>query len=322
MPAASRDKWSAKSRFAGPLAGRASVGAVSMSQDNCEPDEGPVVEVAAGAGVCFGVRRALELAEEAIAEGRAVCCLGPLIHNPQEMARLGEQGFRVVDSLDAAEPGGVLLIRSHGLAPGEVEDARTRGLEIIDATCPLVRRVQTLATDLAAEGYQVLVAGDAAHPEVRAIQGHAPAARVVSDLAEVEHLEVSGKVALVAQTTFSPARFREMGAALAGRNLPEVRIISTICQATVDRQQAAANLADRADVMFVIGGRNSANTNRLAELCASRGVETFHVEQAEEVTAEQVRGRPVVGVAAGASTPQWIIDAVCRRIRALQSEAP
>jgi 4-hydroxy-3-methylbut-2-enyl diphosphate reductase len=288
---------------------------------NGNTGEPPTIEVAAGAGVCFGVRRALKLAEEAIAGGRAVYCLGPLIHNPQEMARLGEKGFQVIDSLGRAEAGGVLLIRSHGLAPGEVEEARGLGLQIIDATCPLVRRVQTLATELSAAGYEVLVAGDATHPEVRAIRGHAPAAQVVGDPQEIGKLDLSGKVALVAQTTFSPAQFRRMAAALAERGPAEVRIISTICQATVDRQQAAADLADRVDVMVVIGGRNSANTNRLAELCASRGVETFHVEQAAEVVPEQVRGRRAIGVAAGASTPQWIIDTVCARITDLQSQA-
>ncbi len=282
----------------------------------------PTIEVAEGAGVCFGVRRALELAEQALDEGRSVCCLGPLIHNPQEMARLGEQGFRVIGALEEAEAGGVLLIRSHGLAPGVVERGETRGLETVDATCPLVRRVQTLAAQLSAEGFEVVVAGDVAHPEVVAIQGHAPLARVVSSEAEARQLELkAGKAALVAQTTFSPHEFREMAGELARRPLGELRILSTICQATVQRQRAAAELADRVDVMFVIGGRNSANTNRLADLCAGRGVATHHVEHAGEVEAAHLEGRPRVGVAAGASTPQWVIEAVCTRIRGLQGRA-
>jgi 4-hydroxy-3-methylbut-2-enyl diphosphate reductase len=279
----------------------------------------PTVEVADRAGVCFGVRRALELAEKAIQAGRPVYCLGALIHNPQEMGRLVEKGLRVIESLQEAAGVGVLLIRSHGLAPGVIQEARERGLEIVDATCPLVRRVQTLATELAEAGYEVLLAGDAAHPEVRAIQGHSPATRVVTDPEEVGRLDLSGRVALLAQTTFSPERFRLMAAALASRDLAEVRVVSTICQATVERQRAAGELAAHADVMFVIGGRNSANTRRLAELCRARGVETYHVEHAEEVKREHVCGRKRVGVAAGASTPEWIIEAVCRRIRDLQS---
>jgi 4-hydroxy-3-methylbut-2-enyl diphosphate reductase len=275
------------------------------------------LEIAEGSGVCFGVRRALELAEKALRDGSPVYCLGPLIHNPQEVARLAGKGFRVVESLDEVTGGGTLLIRSHGLQPAVVSEARKRGLRIIDATCPLVRRVQTLAIELQDAGYQVVVAGDAAHPEVRAIQGHAPAALVVGDIEGVRRLVLSGRVALVAQTTFSPQDFRRMAAELVGRDLQEVRVVNTICVATVERQRAAAELAGRVDVMFVIGGRNSANTNCLTDLCAARGVPTFHVEHAGEVMAEHVAGRRRVGVAAGASTPQWIVDAVCERLREL-----
>ena len=280
----------------------------------------PSIKVAEGSGVCFGVRRALELAEAALAGGEAVYGLGPIIHNPQEVARLAAKGFRVIESLAEATGGGTLLIRSHGLQPSVVADARRQGLRIVDATCPLVRRVQTLAVELEDAGYQVVVAGDAPHPEVRAIQGHVPRAVVVSDLEAVRRLDLSGRVALVAQTTFSPEAFGKMAAELGRCDLAEVRVENTICAATVQRQQAAADLAGHVDVMFVIGGRNSANTNRLAERCAARGVPTYHVEVGEEVTAACLGGRRRVGVAAGASTPQWIIDAVCRRIKALQSE--
>ena len=280
----------------------------------------PTIEVAEGAGVCFGVKRALRLAEEALAEGTPVCSLGPLIHNPQEVARLVESGFQVVESLDDAPDGATLLIRSHGVSPDVVAEARRRGHEIIDATCPLVRRVQTLATELEADGYQVIVAGDAAHPEVRAIRGHAPTAVVVSDPSAVADVEAADRVALVAQTTFSPEVFRQMATALVQRSLGEVRIVRTICTATVARQASAAELAERVDLVIVIGGRNSANTNRLAERCAAHGVPTYHVEVADEVEAAWLGGRPRVGVTAGASTPQWIIDGVCERIRRLQSQ--
>jgi 4-hydroxy-3-methylbut-2-enyl diphosphate reductase len=283
------------------------------------PDQ-PTIEVAQGSGVCFGVRRALELAEKALAEGRPVYCLGPLIHNPQEVGRLATKGFHVINSLDEVEGGGTLLVRSHGLQPDIVAEAHRRGMNVIDATCPLVRRVQTLSVELQQAGYKVILAGDAAHPEVRAIQGHAPATVVVGDIEAARRLELPGRVALVSQTTFSPEEFRRIAAEMVMRDVAEVRVVNTICAATVDRQQAAAELAGRVDVMFVIGGRNSANTNRLAELCAARGVSTNHVEQPDEVTIEHLCGRPHVGVAAGASTPQWIIDAVCARIRALQSE--
>jgi len=280
----------------------------------------PTIEVAQGAGVCFGVRRALELAEKALAQGEAVCCLGPVIHNPQEVARLAQKGFRVIESLDEAAAGGTLLIRSHGLRPSIIAEAHRRGLKVVDATCPLVRRVQTLAVELQQAGYEVILAGDAAHPEVVAIQGHAPRTRLVASVEAVRTLDLAGRVALVAQTTFSTEAFRRVAAEVLKADFQEVRIVNTICAATVDRQRAAAELAGRVDVMLVIGGRNSANTNRLAELCAARGVTTYHVEHADEVTAEQLRGRRHVGVAAGASTPQWIIDAVCERIRQVAAD--
>jgi (E)-4-hydroxy-3-methyl-but-2-enyl pyrophosphate reductase len=288
--------------------------------DEAGRGESPTIEVAKGSGVCFGVRRALELAEKALAEGRPVYCLGPLIHNPQEVARLATKGFHVINLLDEVEGGGTLLVRSHGLQPDIVAEAHRRGMNVIDATCPLVRRVQTLSVELQQAGYMVILAGDAAHPEVRAIQGHAPTTVVVGDIEAVRRLELAGRVALVSQTTFSPEEFRRIAAEMVMRDLPEMRVVNTICAATVDRQRAAAELAGRVDVMFVIGGRNSANTNRLTELCAARGVTTYHVEQPDEVTAEHLRGRRHIGVAAGASTPQWIIDGVCERIRALQAE--
>jgi 4-hydroxy-3-methylbut-2-enyl diphosphate reductase len=292
---------------------------MSEKNSSLSPNE-PTIEVAAGSGVCFGVRRALELAEQAIEEGRPVYSLGPLIHNPQEVARLARKGFRVIQSLDEAQ-GGTLLIRSHGLQPDVVAEARRRGLRIVDATCPLVHRAQSLAVELQRSGYQVIVAGDAAHPEVRAIQGHVPAAILASDLEAVRRIHMAGRVALVSQTTFSPEEFRRIAAELVTHDLPEVRVINTICAATVDRQRAAAELAGRVGVMFVIGGRNSANTKRLAELCAARGVRTWHVEHAGEVAAEHLRGRQRIGIAAGASTPQWIIDAVRERIEILQKGA-
>jgi len=294
---------------------------MTASNNNSTPNP-PTIEVAAGSGVCFGVRRALELAEEALRADRQVYCLGPLIHNPQEMARLAEKGFRVIGSLDEAGTGGALLIRSHGLQPAVVAEACQRGLKIIDATCPLVRRAQTLAVELHQAGYQVIVAGDAAHPEVCALRGHVPAAVVVGNIEEVRRLTLSGRMALVAQTTFSPEKFREMAAELVRRDFQEIRAVNTLCTDTVDRQEAAALLAGRVDVMFVIGGRNSANTNRLTQRCAERGVPTYHVEHAGEVLPEHLRSRRRVGVAAGASTPQWIIEDVCRRIKDLQAGKP
>ena len=196
---------------------------MSNADGAAKPTIERTVKVAEGAGVCFGVKRALRLAEEALVAGTTVYGLGPLIHNPQEVGRLTEKGFQVIETLDEADEGATLLIRSHGVSPDVVAEAKRRGHRIIDATCPLVRRVQTLATGLEQEGYQVIVAGDAAHPEVRAIQGHAPRAVVVSAPEAVAGLQPADRVALVAQTTFSPEVFRQMAAALVQRPFGEVR---------------------------------------------------------------------------------------------------
>jgi len=267
------------------------------------------------AGFCFGVKRALEIVTRAAASG-PLETLGPLIHNPQVVARLQRSGVRAAEGLNGVRSGRVVF-PSHGVRENVREQAIERGLQIVDATCPFVAKVHQRAGKLAKEGYKVVVVGDARHSEVAGILSAAgPEAVAVSSAAEVAEMEWPAKVGVVAQTTQLVERFAEVVAAIAG-GVQEVRAFNTICYATLDRQNAALELADNVDVMLVVGGRNSANTARLRELCEDRGVPTYHVETADEISAEWFRGKSVAGLTAGASTPDWIIEEVRSRIEPL-----
>ena len=260
------------------------------------------VEVADHAGACFGVERALKLVRELRAQGDgALSTLGPLTHNPRVVAELEADGVRAVAGLGDVE-GGTLVLRTHGVEPAVEREACARGLSVVDATCPFVKRVHKSVALLAEQGYGVVVVGDAAHPEVQAIVGYAPGAVVVAHAAELDALTLPSRVGVVAQTTLIKAQLDEVLAVLTGR-VRELRVFCTICQATAERQQAAVELAGRADAMVVLGGRNSANTAHLASLCAAQCARTFHVESPDELDASSLAGCELVGVTAGASTP-------------------
>ncbi|KPJ72621.1 MAG: hypothetical protein AMS14_07460 [Planctomycetes bacterium DG_20] len=276
-------------------------------------------------GFCFGVRRAIEMAAETARRARPTYSLGPLIHNPQEIERMGALGVQVAERLEDI-PGGTVIIRSHGAAPQVIEAARARGLAVVDATCPLVKNAQQQARRMVEAGYQVLVVGDADHPEVQALLAHAPGAVVVSPeaeaLPELPAADADGphgraRIGVVAQTTQSPAGFRRVLARLVESDFGEICAANTICAATVERESCARALAREVDAMFVVGGRNSANTRRLAEACRAEGVTTHHLESAGEIDPGWLVGREHVGVTAGASTPDWVIEAFVARLQKL-----
>lgn len=283
-------------------------------------------------GFCFGVRRAISAAVRTAQGGAApggTFSLGPLIHNPQEIERLRGLGIQVAEGLEAVPPDGTVIIRSHGAAPEVFEAARTRGLTVLDATCPLVTNAQRQARAFAETGFQVLIVGDAGHPEVRALLAHAPGAVVVSPdddpalvrlLAQGPAGERRRRLGVVAQTTQSPAAFRRVLARLIELDFGELRVANTICEATVAREAGAVALARQADLMFVLGGHNSANTRHLADACRDTGVETHHLETADEIDPAWLSGKHHAGVAAGASTPDWVIEAFVARLRELARE--
>lgn len=260
------------------------------------------VKVAKHAGVCYGVERALELAEEAAGSGTRVRTLGPLIHNPQAVLALREKGVEVAGCLDEVADG-TLVIRSHGVDPATIEAACQKGLDVIDATCPFVSKAHEAARELKSGGYSVLIVGEADHPEVEGICAHAGGeAIVVQDPGELPEELPDTKVGVVVQTTQSAERLEAIVHAILPR-VAELRVFNTICSATALRQRSAAELASVVDVMIVVGGHNSGNTTRLAEICASVNPHTYHVETAEELDSSWFSGADLVGVTAGASTP-------------------
>lgn len=276
------------------------------------------VVVARHAGVCYGVERALRLADEAAQTGGHVTTFGPLIHNPQAVAALEAKGVAVASRLDDVD-GGTLVIRSHGVDPAVITAAEERGLHVVDATCPFVRAAHTCAADLAKSGYSVLIVGESDHPEVEGILAHAGGtALIVQDVADLPAKLPGKRIGIVVQTTQSLARLQSIVDALLGR-VTELRVCNTICSATAKRQEAAAVLADEADVIVVVGGHNSGNTTRLVQICAERNPRTHHVETAEEIDPAWFAGATTVGVTGGASTPDVQIRGVIDAIEALDS---
>lgn len=275
------------------------------------------VVVASEAGACFGVERALRMVrDEARAADVPVHTLGPLIHNPIVVSELAQAGVGVVEDVADAAPGDVLFLRTHGVTPQVEEAAQARGLAVRDATCPFVKRVHRAAERLVSEGYALVVAGEAGHPEVEGTRGHAPDAVVAASAAELDGATLGRKVGVVVQTTLAEETLREVVDALLGR-CDELRVVNTICDATSGRQAAAAELCARADVMVVVGGRHSANTVHLAQICAQGCVRTHHIESADELDAAWFAGADLIGVTAGASTPAAHIEEVRARIEAL-----
>lgn len=266
--------------------------------------------VAEGAGFCFGVKRALKMAFEAAREGDgAVVTLGAIIHNPQVVARLEEEGLRVVKDLDDVE-GGTLVVRSHGLPRRVLAEAEAKGMTIVDATCPFVKQAQERAAQLEKEGHAVVVVGEEDHPEVLSITGSLDGrATVVDGTAEMPELPKAKRYGVVCQTTQPQEHLSSVVQGLLSRTR-ELKVFNTICEATFDRQESALEMARKVDVMLVVGGRNSANTRRLWELCRDAGCDAYHIETAEELEPGWFEGKEEVGITGGASTPQWIVDDV------------
>ncbi|NJD39125.1 MAG: 4-hydroxy-3-methylbut-2-enyl diphosphate reductase [Geobacter sp.] len=265
------------------------------------------------AGFCFGVKRATQMAFEAAGKDQETFTLGPIIHSPQVVHKLEEMGVGVVKDLSGVR-NGTVIIRSHGVLASEMEEAHQKKLEVVDATCPFVKKAQEHVKYLSEAGYDVLVVGDADHPEVQGIVSYAQGkVYVVASGEQVIKLPKMGKMGVVAQTTQSFDNLKSVVTECLRRG-GEVRVFNTICDATAVRQQEATELAHQVDCMIVIGGYNSANTRRLAEICAELQPRTHHIETAAEIDSSWFVGVETVGVTAGASTPKWIIDEVIERL--------
>lgn len=290
------------------------------------------------AGACYGVQRALDMADEVIADGGRAYTLGPLIHNPQVVADLAARGAEAVSSVEeirwegAAEASAPaegaacpaadapsVVIRSHGVTPQVLAEVEGRGFAVVDATCPHVSRAQHAAAELAGEGCRVIVLGEAGHPEVEGLTAWAEEAGGKVDVVAAPEEIPAGlydPVGVVAQTTQRRGNLEAVVAALREAGLDPI-VKNTICSATRQRQEAAAELASSVDAMVVIGGRNSSNTTRLAEVCALTCPRTFHIESTDELDPAAFAGCRRVGVTAGASTPENQIAAVEAFLRTL-----
>ncbi|MHC4061921.1 MAG: 4-hydroxy-3-methylbut-2-enyl diphosphate reductase, partial [Planctomycetota bacterium] len=264
------------------------------------------VIVAEKCGFCPGVRNAISTAEQILAQENDVYSLGPIIHNPDVVDRLAKAGLKTVHSV-AEIRSGTVLIRSHGAAPKQIAEIKKKGLKIVDATCVLVKRVQRIAAQLSDAGYRVVVIGDKNHPEIRAVVGCARDVIVVADESDLHKLPNNGRLGIVCQTTQSPEHFAGMLAAIAKKDFNELKVINTLCKEAVERQASAVELCKQVDIMFVLGGLESANTRKLAELCKKYNSQTFHLQNWNELDKSMVFGKSRAGVTAGASTPEWII---------------
>jgi 4-hydroxy-3-methylbut-2-enyl diphosphate reductase len=275
------------------------------------------VKLAVSAGFCFGVERAVKMAVSALDEfGGPVYTLGPIIHNPQEVLRLQNMGIRMAQTLEEI-PEGTVVIRSHGAPKGVIEQAEEMGLKVVDATCPLVQRLKERVRELADQGYQVIIVGESDHPEVMAVLSFAPdSCLVVRGLEGVEPGNLNKKVGIVAQTTQSLENLQAV-VSLCIYHCREVRTYNTICQATYKRGAEALELARQVDVMIVVGGKNSANTTRLAQAVTHGGIATYHIESAAELGDLEIPPGAPIGVTAGASTPGWVIDEVVSALKAM-----
>lgn len=275
------------------------------------------VLVAEKCGFCAGVTNAINLAEQVLKTEGRIFSLGPIIHNSDVVNKLSAMGLQTVDNIENIT-GGTVLIRSHGAAPDDIERLKTKGLKIIDATCVLVKRVQSIAAELEKQGYTVVVMGNKDHPEVKAVVGCVEHATVVADEKDLEKLPAEGSLGIVCQTTQSPEYFARMLCAICQRGFSRLQAINTLCREAVKRQESAVELCKKVDIMFVLGGLDSANTRKLAELCRQHNSQTYHLQNWNEFDKSKLADKKTAGVTAGASTPEWIITEFVQKLRAFE----
>jgi 4-hydroxy-3-methylbut-2-enyl diphosphate reductase len=276
------------------------------------------IVLAESLGFCMGVKRAVDLAYKARekSQGLPVVTLGPIIHNAQEIDRLAADGIQVADEANLPAQG-LALIRAHGAAPEVYETLKAKGLRVMDGTCPYVHYSQRKAVELFEAGYEVVIVGDQKHPEIQGILGYINhQAHVVKTLEDAQALPASERIGIIAQTTISPQKYDAIVNVLRTK-AQEVKVCATICDATEENQAAIRQLAAEVDVLYVIGGRHSANSNKLVETARDLCPRTTLIETEDEIIATELVGAARVGVSAGASTPDWMIQRVVTRLRKL-----
>ncbi len=274
------------------------------------------IKVAASAGFCFGVKRAVELVEKLVSEGKKVCTLGAIIHNPQKVQELAEKGVRIVSAIEEVMPKETLVIRSHGVGASVIDSIEQAGIAYENATCPFVQKIHRIVSEHSRQGEIILIAGDKDHPEVQGIIGHCFSACYTfmneEELTEIIEKVLSKKkepVCVVVQTTFNKIEWKK-SLKILQKVCTNAKIFDTICSATSDRQSEAEILASESDLMLVIGGRHSSNTNKLFQICRDKCSQTYLIETAGELPVKAVTSANRIGITAGASTPASIIKEV------------
>lgn len=277
-------------------------------------------------GFCFGVRDAIEVVRELGQEGTPVYTLGAIVHNPQIAEELERVNVHVVDGLEQVPVGAIVAITAHGAPPGLHEQAEELGLRVVDTTCPLVTRIQKTAGDLVAQRYSVLIYGEATHKEVKGIVGWTGGkAKVITSMADLEGWQPTRRVALISQSTSNVQKFVALARDLVGEMVArgiEIRVVNTICKPTKDRQRAVRELAQDVDVVIAIGGRASANTQKLVLAAQEEGVAAYQVERLDDIERRWFDNVERVGITAGASTPDTVINQVENIIRSYEDRQP
>ena len=272
-------------------------------------------------GFCFGVERAVDMVEEAVAAGETVRSLGPLIHNKQEMQRLAHDGVTTIDSPVQITRGETAVIRAHGVTPEVQRELEEKASKVVDATCPFVTRVQKLAARAAAEDRHVVIVGAPDHPEMIGVKGYAPDhAFIIRDESELDLLPRLRRPLVVSQTTIKSKTFFDTAEAIKSKTDDQVEIVNTICSATRDRQEAARALAGMVDAFYIIGGRHSSNSVKLLAVCKEQCERSFLIETEDEINPTDLIGAQKVGVTAGASTPEWLIQKIVKHLKGIGNE--
>ncbi len=272
------------------------------------------IRLASSYGFCFGVKRAIQIAEK----NQGSVTYGPLIHNKDEINRL-KNGFNVnlADNMDEVKNYNTIVIRTHGIPKNELSQLEEEGKNITDATCPFVTTPQKIVEKMSLEGYSIVIFGDENHPEIKGVKSYAVNQNdvfVVLDEEELKELPLKSKVAIVAQTTRKPDDFAKVVSALLSTT-KELRAFNTICNATFENQDAAASLSQEADVMIVIGGKNSSNTKQLYSICKHYCNDSYLIENEDDIIGEWFKNKKLCGISAGASTPDWVVQNAIDRIQ-------
>ncbi len=276
------------------------------------------ITLAKNAGFCFGVKRAIDIVEKLSESGKKIYTNGPIIHNPQVIENLSQKGICSINNIKKIRPDATLVIRTHGVKKNFYMTT-PKDLKIVDATCPFVKRAQDIVKKLSSQSYCIVILGDKKHPEVEGLVSYTDKvsnkAIIVKDLKEIKKIKLPEKIGFLSQTTQSINEFKKIASYLK-RKCKNASVFDTICRTTSERQNEVEKISKKSDIMMVAGGKNSANTKRLAAI-SRKNTKTHHIETAGELKKNWFKGKKIISVSAGASTPDWIINDVVEKIKSI-----